>query len=180
MGAKAIGGMTAWTKRSLHDESGQATVEAAFLLPVLLGLVLLLLQPGILLYDRMVMQHAAAAGCRVLAAQPSGDPDDVCRDYVLRRLGAVPPLDCFHVHGGECSWEVELAGGESSDTVQVSVSNKVKPLPLVGFSAVLLGMTDESGALTMEVSVSQSVQPDWVRTTDAGSDPSAWPGAWLS
>ena len=34
------------TKRR-HDESGQATVEAAFALPVLLLLVLLLVQPGI-------------------------------------------------------------------------------------------------------------------------------------
>lgn len=180
MGAKTMDGMATWAKRRLHDESGQATVEAAFLLPVLLGLVLLLLQPGILLYDRMVMQHAAAAGCRVLATQPSGDPAGVCRDYVLRRLGAVPPLDCFHVHGGGCSWEVELAGGESSDTVQVSVSNKVKPLPLVGFSAALLGVVDGSGALTMEVSASQSIQPGWAHATDAGADPSAWPGAWLS
>ena len=39
-------------------ESGQATVEAAFLLPVLFVGLLLLMQPGILLYDRLVMQAA--------------------------------------------------------------------------------------------------------------------------
>lgn len=163
----------------LCEQGGQATVEAAFLLPVLLGCVLLMLQPGILLYDRMVMQGAAAAGCRVLATQPSGDPDGLCRDYVLRRLGAVPPVACFHVHDGECSWDVELVGGESSDTVRVVVRNKVEPLPLIGFSAGLLGMTDESGALAVEVSASQSVQPAWARSTEAGTDPSSWVGAWL-
>ncbi len=45
-------------------EDGQATVEAAFALPVLFLLVLLLVQPGIVLYDRMVMASAAAEGCR--------------------------------------------------------------------------------------------------------------------
>ena len=47
-------------------ESGQATVEAAFLLPVLFVGLLLLMQPGILLYDRLVKQAAAIfAGCDV-------------------------------------------------------------------------------------------------------------------
>ncbi len=52
---------------SRTDEAGQATVEAAFLVPVLFIVLLLLLQPGILLYDRIVMQGAAAQGCRLLA-----------------------------------------------------------------------------------------------------------------
>ena len=50
-------------------ESGQATVEAAFLLPVLFVGLLLLMQPGILLYDRLVMQAAASEGCRLLATK---------------------------------------------------------------------------------------------------------------
>ena len=41
-----------------REEAGQATVEAAFALPIALALVILLVQPGILLYDR----HAAS--CR--------------------------------------------------------------------------------------------------------------------
>lgn len=174
--------MAVWRKAALclRGRDGQATVEAAFLLPVLLGCVLLMLQPGILLYDRLVMQGAAAAGCRVLATQPAGDPEGLCREYVLRRLGAVPPVSCFHVHDGGCSWEVELSGSEVSDVVQVTVRNKVKPLPLIGFSAGLLGMTDGSGALTVEVSASQATQPSWTRSSEVGTDPSAWSGAWLS
>ncbi len=39
---------------------GQGTVEAALVLPVLLIALLLLIQPGILLYDRIVMENAAA------------------------------------------------------------------------------------------------------------------------
>ena len=48
-------------------EAGQATVEAVFVIPVLFVAMLLLIQPGIVLYDRMVMANAAAEGCRVLA-----------------------------------------------------------------------------------------------------------------
>ncbi len=52
--------------RMLRDERGQATVEAAFAVPVLMVLVLMLVQPGIIRYDRIVMEGAAAAGCRLL------------------------------------------------------------------------------------------------------------------
>ena len=38
------------------NEAGQATIEAAFMIPVLLIAVLLLIQPGIIMYDRMVMR----------------------------------------------------------------------------------------------------------------------------
>lgn len=48
---------------------GQATIEAAALIPVLFILLLLLLQPSILLFDRIVMKNAAAEGCRLLATK---------------------------------------------------------------------------------------------------------------
>ena len=52
---------------SWRTDSGQATVEAAFLIPVIFIVMMVLLQPGIILYDRMVMNHAAAEACRMLA-----------------------------------------------------------------------------------------------------------------
>ena len=51
----------------LHDERGQGSVEAAVVIPVLFLLLLMLLQPGIVLYDRIVMGSAAAEACRLLA-----------------------------------------------------------------------------------------------------------------
>ena len=48
-------------------ERGQATVEAAFLIPVLFTVLLLSVQPGMVLYDRMVMQAAASDACRLAA-----------------------------------------------------------------------------------------------------------------
>ena len=87
------------------QESGQATVEAAFLIPVLLVALLLLMQPGILLYDRLVMNAAASEACRLLATKTdaAGDMAESCEAFVRRRLGAVPPVSCFHVHEGGCS-----------------------------------------------------------------------------
>lgn len=162
----------------LKDTAGQATVEAAFLLPVLLGGVLLLVQPGILLYDRMVMEGAAAEGCRLLATTPAGDPDGQCEAFIRRRLGAVPQQDNFHVHSGGCSWDIVLEGGEASGTVRVTIRNQAKPLPLIGFAASALGAVGDSGTFGMEVSASQPTQPGWVASAAAGSAPEAWPGAW--
>lgn len=51
------------------SERGQATVEAAFLIPVLFTVLLLSVQPGMVLYDRMVMQAAASDACRLAAVK---------------------------------------------------------------------------------------------------------------
>lgn len=69
---------------------GQSTVEGAFLIPVILLMMMLLIQPGILLYNRVVMQSAASEGCRLISMRPSGDSPDAYEGYVIRRLGSVP------------------------------------------------------------------------------------------
>ena len=164
------------------DEGGQATVEAALAIPVLFVALLLPLQPGILLYDRMVMQAAAAEGCRLLATKTSalGDMDGSCEAFVRHRLGAIPPHDSFHLHRGGCSWDIVLEGSETSQTVRVTIGNDVRPLPLLDAAAVLLGMTDAAGNLHLEVSASLPTQPAWIDGAEVGRDPSAWIGAWLS
>lgn len=165
--------------RMLRDERGQATVEAAFAVPVLMVLVLMLVQPGIILYDRIVMEGAAAAGCRLLATLPESDAE-LCEDFVMRRLGAVPPHDFFHVHGGGCSWEVELSGSEASSKVEITISTEVKPLPLIGFAAVLMGAGNDEGNLVVEVTSAMSTQPAWALESRGSSNPAEWVGAWLS
>ena len=72
-----------------RDARGQSTVEAAVALPVVFLLVLLLVQPGIVLYDRMVMAGAAAEGCRLLATS-DGDAA-TCEEYVCRAWGRSRP-----------------------------------------------------------------------------------------
>ena len=164
---------------SRTDTRGQATVEAAFAIPVLFVLLLMLLQPGIILYDRMVMRHAAAEGCRLMAthAPASGFSSQRCTEMVKRQLSAVPPHDLFHVHAPECSWNVELAGGEDSSRVEVTITNRVKLLPLFDMAGAFVGVADAQGCITLRVAASAPTQPDWAQQGSVGLDPSAWAGA---
>ena len=99
------------------NRSGQMSVEAALLLPVVLALVALLAQPTCVLYTRAVM--AATAGELARLALTDRGPGDELRDYALRRLRAVPDLAVFH-EGGEGDWEVEVTGPDEAGVVTVA------------------------------------------------------------
>lgn len=158
-------------------------MEAAFALPVLMMLVLMLIQPGIVLYDRMVMQAAAAEGCRLLATSTDslGSMDEACEAFIRHRLGSIPQQDCFHVHEGTngCSWGIFLSGDESSQTVKVGISNELKPLPLLDAAAALLGLVNEEGNLVVEVSASAPAQPGWAQEAFSSKAPEDLVGSWL-
>lgn len=157
---------------------GQATVEGAFLIPLILLLLMMLIQPGILLYDRMVMQSAAAEGCRLLATRPvdSYGSEAAFKEYVLRHLGSIPQQDNFHIHESGCSWVVELKGDETHERVGVSIENRVKLLPFFDFGASALGLTGSDGYLPQKVEVAQQVKSDWVLNNDLGLVPDSWVG----
>ena len=163
--------------RRCADTRGQSTVEAAFLVPVLLGGVLLLVQPSIILYDRIVMQAAAVEGCRLLATSSSSEAGGIVDDYVRRRLGAVPPLEIFHVHEGGCTWEVACTGKEATESVGVTISTDVRALPLIDFACRAFGIADGDGNLRVEVTATMPTQPSWAIAAAHGS-PADWPGAW--
>ena len=143
--------------------------------------LLLLVQPGMVLYDRMVMRAAASDACRLAAVKTDavGDSSQAVEAFVRHRLGAIPPVPCFHVHDGGCSWEVSVQGDERSEKVSVEVVGKVKPLPFLDVGAVLLGMTDGDGLLTVKARCERATQPEWVAGSPQGLDPEAWIGAWL-
>lgn len=154
-------------------------MEAAVVLPVLFLAMLMLLQPGIVLYDRLVMVGAAAEGCRLLATA-SGDMEGSCEAFIRHRLAAVPQHDCFHVHGGGCSWDIELSGDETAQAVTVRIGNELRPLPLLDVGAKLLGLTNGRGNLEIEESVTMPTQPGWVASSELGLAPASWIGAWSS
>ena len=158
------------TDASAHSiaDRGQSTVEAAALLPVLMLLLGMMAQPVCMLYTRMVMLHAAAEGARVaLTAQNDND----VRQFVLRRLRAVPRASLFHV-GGTDDWCITLNRSMDEGRVEVEVCGHVRPLPLLGTIAGFVGERDGTGVV-LRVRVSEELRPGWVRD---GYE--AWQGVW--
>ena len=159
---------------------GQGSLEAAFVIPVLFLLMLLLLQPGIVLYDKTVMGAAAAEGCRLLATRTDdyGSMERSCEAFIRHRLAAVPGHDCFHVHEGGCSWVIEFAGSETDESVTVRIENELRPLPLFDGASRLLGLTNGRGNLVVVEEVTMATQPAWASRADGGLAPREWIGAW--
>ena len=56
-------------------DSGQATVELALVMPMIIGLLLIILTAGLVVRDQLAVWHAASAGAR--AASISPDSPDV-------------------------------------------------------------------------------------------------------
>ena len=154
-------------------QRGQATVEAAFLMPVILLAMLLLAQPAIILYDRAVMEAAAAEGCRMLETLAPGD-EDAARAAVERRLDAIPDAPIFHSGG----WTIELSGGEGREYASVRIEHALEPLPLMGAGMGLLGLTGPGGLFTHDAFRQTEVVDAWVVESCLGADAEAWIGRW--
>ena len=78
-------------RRGVSAEGGQATVELALLLPLLVGLALLVAQVAVVARDRVLVAHAAREAARV--AVVDADPD------APRRAAArIPGLDPARLH----------------------------------------------------------------------------------
>lgn len=161
--------------RRIQERHGQTTVEAAYLIPVLLLLLLMVAQPMIILYNRMVMENAAAEGCRLMATATAQGAysQQKYEGYIKRRLASIPPVDIFHVHSGGCAWEITMEDDEDSEEVSVRIVNRLKPLPLVGWAADLLGATDKDHDIVQEVEVTLPTQPGWI-SGSGGNDPEGW------
>ena len=153
----------------MRDESGQSTVEAALLIPTVMVVLALLLQPACLLYTRSVMGAAAAEGVRVMATGVGGP--EACESYVLRRLEAVPSVSIFH-SGGMDDWDVSVSGPDENGTACVEVVGHVRPLPLLGAVVSALAASDGEGAV-LRVRVEEGVRSSWV-----GGDYGDWVKIW--
>lgn len=71
----------------VRGQSGTAAVEFALVLPIVLAIVLALVQVGLLVRDRLLVESAVRSGARTAAIEPG---DDAVRAAVLR---AAPALD---------------------------------------------------------------------------------------
>lgn len=157
-----------------QSEMGQASVEAALVLPTVLLLIALLVQPAMMLYTRCVMAHTAAETCRLMSTTASSDTimSDARREYVLRRLSAVPDLPLFHV-GGQEGWDVEMEGSTSSHQARVRITGRVRPLPVIGLLMAFGSAAQGDGIVVMTVEVKTQTRPDWV---EGGYD--EWRSGW--
>lgn len=152
---------------------GQATVEAALLMPMILLAILLLAQPAIVLYDRAVMEAAASEGCRILETLSSED-EDAARAAIERRLSAIPDVDIFH----SSAWTIEISGGEGSAQASVRIEHSLRPLPLIGAGMGFIGLADANGLFVQEVSRTTEVLDEWVIESRFGADIEAWIDRW--
>ena len=157
-----------------QDVSGQATVESAFLIPIAFLLLLMLLQPAIIFYDRIVVNHSAAEAGRLLATGLSdGQSQDAYRGLLKRRLKAIPYEEHFHVDEDD-GWIIEFEGGENRKTAKISISHRIKLLPLFDAGGALLRISDDQSCIQQKVSYEISLQPDWLEEVPEGRNPEAW------
>lgn len=130
------------------------------MIPVIFVLLLLLLQPGIILYDIVIMNNACTETCRVLSTASSNEKDKLCDSFARRRLSAIPQQDNFHVHSSGCTYEIELEGDHSTPVNTVTIKNQIKPLPLIGFLTEIFGMLNQNKCFEIIVSSSLSLKPE--------------------
>jgi hypothetical protein len=167
------------TRQKEWRERGQAVVEAAFLIPLLLLALLLLIQPAILLYTTLIMQSAAAETCRIVATESLMEKNaEAVEGYALRRLAAVPQQENFHVHNPTCSWKITYTGDETASEVWVEISNEVKPLPLFDFGLKALGVLNENGNYQIKISHHLTTKSAWAQASPLGNNPNDWIERW--
>ena len=114
-------------------QRGQASVELALVLPVLVILGLLLVQVAVLARDRVVLVHATRAAARAVIV----DPDESAAIAALRRLG--PPADRARV---------ELRGERTPGGVlTVTVTARPTAVPIVGRLVAPRELTERLGVV---------------------------------
>jgi len=123
--------------RVLHDERGQALTEAPIIMVTICVLALILFQPVVTLYTKMVLGATAASLCRVVAtdgASSSGASggsagDRLLQTYAEGKIAGLPRGSAFQIPG---SLRLEVSGDAHAETVSVRVSLNQKALPLLG------------------------------------------------
>lgn len=155
------------------EKKGQASVEAALVLPILLLALAILLQPIFVLYTRAVMHEAAAEGVRVLMSYEGSGAvsQESVHSYIQRRLSAVPNIAAFHTGGLE-GWLIAFEGSGSTQKVSVKVEGCFRPLPILGIVASMLGEV-RGNEVVLTVQVDQFAHPSWLQDTY-----STWVSEW--
>ena len=118
--------------RCCLDERGQALAELPLVIVLVCVLALMLIQPLVYLYTKMALGQIAAELTRVVATEegaPSGSREILLKSYVADKLESLPQGSAFRVPG---TLRVTVSGDAHSERIEVQVSVKQKPLPLMG------------------------------------------------
>ena len=114
------------------NDSGQALAELPLVVLLICTLVLFLLQPVIFLYTQMTLGQVASGICRIVATEDTaltGSKERLIRAYAVDKLEGLPKGSAFRVPG---TLRIEIKGNARSEHIEVVVSVKQKPLPLMG------------------------------------------------
>ena len=84
--------------RRSEPNSGQATVELALVMPLIIGLLLIILNVGLVVRDQLAVWHAASAGARTASISP--DSPDVVQQAVEAEV-QLRPLHLRIVRDGD-------------------------------------------------------------------------------
>lgn len=120
-----------------RTSGGQASLELALVLPLILTLVLFLAQMGLVVRDQLMVVHAAREGARAAAVD---DRLDVARLAVLGSARLDPTRTQVQLVRG-------AVGGVDTVTVRVTYTS-VTDLPLIG---ALVGDVSITEATTMRL-----------------------------
>ncbi|PWB43468.1 MAG: pilus assembly protein TadE [Dehalococcoidia bacterium] len=145
-----------WLRKHIHqieDESGQALVEAALAIPVLLLLVFGVVAVGRVTEGKVAVQAAARESARALAVAPSEEQG------VIDALAAAEAVAAgYGLDGGQLTIKVDSGGFARGATVtsEVRYSVSLSDLPLLGF-------------LDVDVSASHSERTDIYRSREVAA-----------
>jgi len=119
-------------RRFTSDERGQALAELPFIVVLVCVLALLLIQPMVQLYTRMALGQIAAELTRVVATEaqdPAGSRETLLKSYAADKLESIPHGNAFRIPG---TLKLSVSGNARSERIEVQVSVKQRPLPLMG------------------------------------------------
>ena len=133
-------------------------------LPVILGILALMLQPACLLFTLATMRSAASECARVAT---TNEDTARCCEFAKRRLEGVPDVEVFH--SGQWEVSVERTG---EGTAQVGITGHARPLPLIGSLARIALPCDGEG-IVLTAHVTERLRPSWV-----GGDYASWVSMW--
>ncbi|MCL2525519.1 MAG: hypothetical protein FWE46_00485 [Coriobacteriia bacterium] len=115
-----------------RDDSGQALAELPVVVILVCIVIMMLLQPVATLYTKMALGQVAASVARVVAtetADVSGSREIALSAYAQEKLEGLPAGAAFRVPG---TTRVHIQGNARSELIEVVVSVRQQPLPLMG------------------------------------------------